>query len=372
MTKFGKLNIPLKYKPKPIDDGIVHDGIFDSVILPNGVKDEIVGENYVKRVGGVVLNGSRSWSFIKKYTNNLMFRTNDITDIYKDPNANTSNRLVSNKFENKSYSDLNNNDIKGISLHPINSRIYINIPKQLLDGYNEDLDNTQTTNIFKQWLENNNTTVAYQLAVEELIPLQVFIKNYYEDSEYTIIPNNLKLQRYYCLQDNNSKSMYDYFTDKEYQIILDELQDRFYDRYLLFDDEEHLFRKLRKVNMYALPNLIRDFEIINGMNNFNIFKGGKSITNIVNDYLMTRNSNLKQADTPSSIKNDLLDYYTNFQQKDNSEDEYSSSSTNEVNEEKGILDVIKELNEVQDLVVNAFEKYYNSFIPIFSIVDFDD
>lgn len=141
------------------------------------------GENIAwTNVGKVVLNGSEAWYLYKRYDIHLLLYTTTYEDIYIDANALENKRLLSDRLPNKSFATLNNNDEIGISLHHLNSRFYISIPKTWLSDYNDNWDNNQVTNALKSWLQANNVEIYYQLAepivqtdVEFINPMLEFI-----------------------------------------------------------------------------------------------------------------------------------------------------------------------------------------------------
>lgn len=144
--------------------------LYQDIVLPNGVKDEIIdNEILVDKVGMAVLDGSERWYLYKRYDIHLLLYTVTYEDIYVDDNVYENKRLLGDRLPNKSFLTLNNNDEIGVSLHPINSRIYVSIPKTWLSDYSADWDTNQIVNGFKTWLSAQKTagnplTIWYQYA----------------------------------------------------------------------------------------------------------------------------------------------------------------------------------------------------------------
>lgn len=127
--------------------------------LPNGVADEILENgSVVRRVGKVVLDGSEIWSINGGFEqpNTLAFYTR-MNSLEKETNKNIVSCMSNNFIDLQER--FGSSDIEGIrtnyTIKP-ESILYIRISKNKLI--------TQDTNGFKQWLQNNPTTVYYELA----------------------------------------------------------------------------------------------------------------------------------------------------------------------------------------------------------------
>ena len=117
---------------------------------------------YHKRSEKVVLNGSEDSRFNATYQNTLRFSFTDIFRGIKFIDTITSIKMISNSFKNIAANVSSISDIEGISVHS-SSVTCINILKSKLS--------TQDVTGFKQWLSENNVTVVYQLAEEEVYEL---------------------------------------------------------------------------------------------------------------------------------------------------------------------------------------------------------
>ena len=110
---------------------------------------------YHKRSGKVVLNGSESWQegLSSQFTDTHMyFACNSFDSIMKDSS------LISDKFENKPTWDILSREC--IDSVTSMNKLRIRLAKSKLT--------TQDAQGFKQWLQENNVTVVYQLAQEEV------------------------------------------------------------------------------------------------------------------------------------------------------------------------------------------------------------
>ena len=113
---------------------------------------------YHKRSGKVVLNGSEFWQegLSSQFTDTHMyFACNSFDSIMKDSS------LISDKFENKPTWDILSREC--IDSVTSMNKLRIRLAKSKLT--------TQDVAGFKQWLQENNVTVVYQLAQEEVYEL---------------------------------------------------------------------------------------------------------------------------------------------------------------------------------------------------------
>lgn len=122
------------------------------VVLPNGVHDEVVENKAIRKIGKVVLEGSEQWSVFTTVNNNDTIAFT-VKGLLSSINADGNNgNFISDKFKFKDiYTNSVNND--GMLVHL--DEIRISVLKSRLE--------TQDVAGFKSWLQQNPTTVWYEL-----------------------------------------------------------------------------------------------------------------------------------------------------------------------------------------------------------------
>lgn len=140
-------------------EGIESVGNINSPVLPNGIKDELIGnEKMIQRVGKVVLDGSEEW---------VVSQINLVTSAFfinmPDAKITTEESAISDKFSPMLPSKMIGDgryDYEGVSLNKTESRIYIRIKNSKLD----EVPVSGNATSIKKWLSENPTTVWYELA----------------------------------------------------------------------------------------------------------------------------------------------------------------------------------------------------------------
>ena len=188
----------------PIDDVIPYrqdkkeillpiDG--DLKCLPNGVADTIEQRNdgvyLVQRVGKVVLNGSEAWTKSSWNMTNVFKFDFEIGLIAKLFDLNATNQILCDTFKVVSRNSLDNvanREFEGICPSNAKTRtLSISILKS-------KLNNTNTTDAFKQWLRDNPVTVCYELntSVETKLDINNLDLEVYKDITYVTTDNAIQ------------------------------------------------------------------------------------------------------------------------------------------------------------------------------------
>lgn len=158
--------------------------IFDSLVLPNGVKDEIVNNSKViDRVKKIVLDGTQNFLVQRETTDTILFYL-ELGDVRSVTGGNIIN-VDNNFFANVSYFDVWYNNVEGVASRTDEPGLSVNINKFRLAGYNDALTNTQKINLFKAWLMENNITVHYELLEYKEYDLIDLINNGSYDEGYS-------------------------------------------------------------------------------------------------------------------------------------------------------------------------------------------
>lgn len=159
--------------------------------LPNGVKDTVENGKVIRRVGKVVLNGSETWQFDQgnMLKDTLMFSSPLVC-------SSTSNYVLSNKFDSDNTLDNGwETDTETICV-VLGSKIRIRILKSKLA--------TQDVRGLTTWLQQNPTTVLYELAtpVEETLSTDNYMS--YPSHEFNTYCGSMYVGegRNYVISDN--------------------------------------------------------------------------------------------------------------------------------------------------------------------------
>ena len=162
---------------------------------------------------------------------------------------------------------------------------------------------------------------------------------------------------------------YDYLTISDINILVNMLKSHYRHRYCY---EDEIFEQLKAVNDYALPKFLFKLNIMVDSQFYDLFENysySESSMATSNEML---NSDLKKADTPTTVSGDLVNQFTTEQVKDVS-DRFTDSSISIRKSEKGsIIDKLLQITSFNEEISKYIKEYINEFKDIFSVVDFDD
>src|SRR5690606_20377310 len=162
---------------------------------------------------------------------------------------------------------------------------------------------------------------------------------------------------------------YDYLTVSDTNILINMLKSHYRYRYCY---ENEIFEQLKAVNNYGLPKFLTKINVIVNSQFYDFFEN-YSYTEISNaSSNETLDSNLKRADTPTTVSGDLVNQFTTEQVKDISD--RNTSSTIEVSKtEKGsIIDKLMQITSFNEEISKYIKEYINEFKSVFAVVDIDD
>jgi len=86
----------------------------------------------------------------------------------------------------------------------------------------------------------------------------------------------------------------------------------------------------------------------------------------------TVDSDLKRADTPTTVSGDLVNQFTTEQVKDVSDRLTSSSISINKSEKGSVIDKLMQITSFNEEIRKYIKEYINEFKDIFLVVDFDD
>lgn len=169
--------------------------------LSNGVCDEIIGDELIRRVGKVVLNGNEEWEVNSPgiLENTIPFYTRAISD----KKTTSGNNFIIEKFiiKNTLFED-----IEASWCETGNTVLYIKINKNKLTE--------NSLGSFKQWLQQNPTTVYYELVtpiitkLDKLPRVSTYGGTTHINSTNSLVPNiaiESKGNKYPCLLKPNTQ-----------------------------------------------------------------------------------------------------------------------------------------------------------------------
>jgi hypothetical protein len=151
-------------------------GAFDSVILPNGVRNEIIGENFVQNVKNIAYYGNELWQVNMTSTYTISFFLNIKTDMHV--NNFGIDKGISNIFGNmQSWENFNSLDIEGLWV--ATTSYGFKILKTKLIGYSDTWTNEQKRDAFNLYLQDNDNFIYYQTTVPIITPIKDYIDALY-------------------------------------------------------------------------------------------------------------------------------------------------------------------------------------------------
>ena len=159
------------------------------VILRKIIRND--GVYLVQRVGKVVLNGSEAWTKSSWSMTNMFKFDFEIGLVAKLFDLNATNQILCDTFKIVSRNSLDNIENREFeSISPSNSKsrtLSITVSKT-------KLNNTNTTDTFKQWLRNNPVTVYYELntPVETKLDINNLDLEVYEGTTYITTDNTIQ------------------------------------------------------------------------------------------------------------------------------------------------------------------------------------
>lgn len=162
---------------------------------------------------------------------------------------------------------------------------------------------------------------------------------------------------------------YDYLTLSDVNTLISLIKSHYRYRYCY---EDEIFEQLKAVNNYALPKFLSKINVMVNSQFYDFFEN-YSYTEISNaSSNETVDSDLKKADTPTSITGDLVNQFTTEQVKDVS-DRNTSTSLEVTKTEKGsVIDKLMQITSFNEEISKYIKEYINEFKDIFSVVDFND
>lgn len=162
---------------------------------------------------------------------------------------------------------------------------------------------------------------------------------------------------------------YDYLTLTDVNILINLLKSHYRYRYC---DEEEIFEQLKAVNNYAIPKFLAKLNVLVSSHLHDLFENYSYNETSNASSSETVDSDLKKADTPTTVSGDLVNQFTTEQVKDVS-DRNTSTSLEVTRTEKGsVIDKLMQITSFNEEISKYIKEYINEFKDIFSVVDFDD
>lgn len=162
---------------------------------------------------------------------------------------------------------------------------------------------------------------------------------------------------------------YDYLSLNDINTLINMLKSHYRYRYCY---EDEIFEQLKAVNNYALPKFLSKINVMVNSQFYDFFEN-YSYTELTNTSSNeTLDSDLKRADTPTTISGDLVNEFTTEQVKDVS-DRFTTSTFEVTKSEKGsIIDKLMQITSFNEEIRKYLKEYISEFNGIFSVVDFND
>lgn len=162
---------------------------------------------------------------------------------------------------------------------------------------------------------------------------------------------------------------YDYLTVSDTNILINMLKSHYRYRYCY---EDEIFEQLKAVNNYALPKFLSKINVMVNSQFYDFFEN-YSYTEISNaSSNETVDSDLKKADTPTTVTGDLVNQFTTEQIKDLSDRNTSTSLEVSKTEKGSIIDKLMQITSFNEEISKYIKEYINEFKDIFLVVDMND
>ena len=162
---------------------------------------------------------------------------------------------------------------------------------------------------------------------------------------------------------------YDYLSVSDTNTLINLLKSYYRYRYCY---EDEIFEQLKAVNDYALPKFLNKINVMVNSQFYDFFENYSYTETSNASSNETVDSDLKKADTPTTITGDLVNQFTTEQVKDVS-DRNTSTSLEVTKTEKGsLIDKLMQITSFNEEISKYIKEYINEFKDIFPVVDFDD
>ncbi len=162
---------------------------------------------------------------------------------------------------------------------------------------------------------------------------------------------------------------YEYFRTADIEFIINLLKSHYRHRYCY---EDEIFEQLKSVNDYAFPIFLTKLNVMVNSQFYDFFENYSYSEKSVATSSETLDSDLKKADTPTTVTGDLVNQFTTEQVKDVSDRNTSSSLEISKTEKGSVIDKLMQITSFNEKISKYIKEYINEFSGIFSVVDFDD
>lgn len=157
--------------------GTYEDKLFKNTINSEYYNNSLELNKWYKlnRIGKKVLNGSEGWyKFTLTYSSSQYLFRAAISNLKQMPNSVAY--IISDKFKNRTYYELNNTGLEGIS--NLNNYSICCISARQFDDYTKEQ--------FETWLSNNNTTIYYPLETPSYTLLNDTLQTQLNNMQYAM------------------------------------------------------------------------------------------------------------------------------------------------------------------------------------------
>lgn len=160
---------------------------------------------------------------------------------------------------------------------------------------------------------------------------------------------------------------YNYLSISDINLLINLLKSHYRYRYCY---EDEIYEQLKSVNDYALPKFLSKINVMVNSQFYDFFDNYtySEITDATSNENV--NSDMKRADTPTSITGNLVDEYTTEQVKDESDRVVSSSLEVKRKEKGSVIDKLMKITSFNADMSKYIREYISEFKNIFSVVDY--
>ena len=162
---------------------------------------------------------------------------------------------------------------------------------------------------------------------------------------------------------------FNYLSTSDVNLLINLLKSHYRYRYC-YEDEIH--EQLKSVNDYALPKFLSKINVMVNSQFYDFFENYSYSEMSSATSSETLDSDLKRADTPTSISGNLVDEFTTEQVRDKSDRDVSSSLEVKRKEKGSVIDKLMKITSFNAEMSKYIREYINEFKNIFLVADFDD
>lgn len=159
---------------------------------------------------------------------------------------------------------------------------------------------------------------------------------------------------------------FNYLSTSDVNLLINLLKSHYRYRYCY---EDEIFEQLKSVNDYALPKFLSKINVMVNSQFYDFFENYSYSELSSATSSETLDSDLKKADTPTSLSGNLVDEFTTEQVRDKSDRDVSSSLEVKRKEKGSVIDKLMKITSFNADMSRYIREYISEFKNIFLVAD---